>query len=212
MEIVFGMEIKKGIIIIGFFLGICLLIFGLSFFNEKGLIMPLLTSLTIIVALFKEDISHLIDKPKLDIICTQKDFQEVFMGNHNESWLGCRIINKGKIPAKNVRVYFNGITSNIITDFENYKGLPLRRGWVEKEEIETLHTNIPIRYDIFVTPDFEGDRIDFSFMHTPKGLKEIICIKGKLSYFEFDIIAVADNANLVKRRIRIEFLETTQKN
>jgi len=141
------------------------------------------------------------------LICTMEDLQEIERTDHSylESWLGIRIINLGETPAKNVKLYFNGISSNIIEDFQNYKGLPLRKGWTGGENIKNLYKDIPIRYDVCFLEDIDENRIDFSFKDTPENLTKIMCLQNQLSYFEFEVVAVAENAKPKKKIFKIEF-------
>ena len=91
----------------------------------------------VFLAFLKEYILHLLLPPIFQInISDSKPHFYNFQTTSNdiyESWLALEVVNVGFSSAKNVLVYFNGITSNIIKDFDAYQSLPLKKAFSEKE-------------------------------------------------------------------------------
>ena len=177
--------------------------------DKEDLIISVITLLALFGAIFKEDLYNFFRPPNLKIVISNtpehlQEAQDEF-GNE-ESWLGVDILNNGLGNAKNLKVYFNGINSNVIEDFSIYKSLPLRLGWVGEDCIKLLHPKLSTRWDICYLRKAMQDEINFSFLHTPDIFSMIFCKKNKVSFFEFEIVVTADNMKPVKQTMKVEFL------
>jgi len=186
------------------------------FFCYGDLIIPYFTFLAIVVALFREKIFEFYYKAELEITASPSSDlmhevddrhkkKETWTLNEKQYWYGIRIKNKGPANAKNVEVYFKGLSSNIIKDFAIYNAISLRRSWVHSPLIKHLSPDVSIRWDVCYLHKKSPERISFSFVKTPNALKKIKCKRGKVAYFKFEVIAKADNAKIEKREIEIKF-------
>jgi hypothetical protein len=176
--------------------------------------MPYLTFLAILVALFREEIFKIYYKADLKITASptsrlmhEVDDRHKKTGRLKEKqyWYGIRIENKGPAAAKNVEVYFKGLSSNTIDDFAIYNAIPLRRSWVHTPLIKHLPSDVSIRWDVCYLHKKNPERISFGFVKTPNALKKIRCKPGKVARFKFEVIAKADNAKTKKETIEIKF-------
>ncbi|MBI5389563.1 hypothetical protein HZB01_04250 [Candidatus Woesearchaeota archaeon] len=177
------------------------------------------TLIGVITALFKEHILSFIFEPELRIECDNKPpfFVEVSIPkkdcpeeNYRQKWLRIGVTNEGNWPAKNVQVFFKGISSNanMTHDFKGYISLPLNRSWSQENKTRFFYLPpyTPILWDIcYFRSDKKQRLLYFSFAGTPLDLTNILW--DNKTYFEFEIKAIADNAKTSKARFRIMYSE-----
>lgn len=199
---------------------ITLLLLGspiLFFIHAKlfNMIISYITLIAIISALFREQIVHFFLTPKLELFISadKEDFHELKVTHdlghtrmlEKQGWLGIKVKNTGLYKVKNVMVYFNGLKSNIVDDFESYNGISLVRSWTRESSIDYLPHGIGIRWDICYIRENSPKDISFSFASTPSNLHEIECEEDQIASFKFQIVATADNASTVRQDIQVKF-------
>lgn len=205
---------RQKIVLIGK-ISLTLILFALLIWKVPKHIMVFITFAAVLVALFKEDIYLLFWPCKLKItvpdILDRRD--EVESHNLNtgkfvekQTYLVIIIENIGIGIAKNIEVYFNGLESNVVTNFGRYKSIPLIRSWINKPLIKFLPPNLGIRYSICYLGENNPDEMNFIFSSIPNALHNIKCNRGKSSRFKFEVVAFSDNAKLTRREIEIEFM------
>jgi len=184
----------------------------------RDLIPAFLTLIAVLVALFREKLFECYFKAELSITASSgPEFAHEVDGRHPETgqlvekqfWFGIRVENTGLVSAKNVEVYFRGLNSNVIKDFATYNTIPLIRSWVGNRRVEHLARKVSTRWDVCFLHESLPDIISFHFgKNTPNALMAIRCEPNRVSYFKFEVIAVADNGNLQRSNITIEFKGT----
>lgn len=193
---------------------ITVIFLGVSIYSWPSMIMPILTFSAITVALFKEELKAFYLSPQLEITIStnpehfhEADANDIRTGAfvETQAWLGIIINNNGIGSAKNVEAYFTGVDSNRVRDFGRFRSIPLVRSWVGDTIVNSLHPRMTIRFDICYLRRSHPSELSFHFKNTPNALTGIGCPLHEASHFEFNIFAVADNAGIVKRRIKITF-------
>lgn len=183
--------------------------------NLPTMITNELTFYAIIVALFKEKLVDFYFPPKLEIIpitTKPEDFHEVDARNsegyfiEKQSWLGIRIKNIGLASAKNVEVYFSGLESNIIQNFDCYRSIPLVRSWIGSPTIKLLPPNVETRWDICYLSNKDPQILNFHFLSTPNALHRIESKPNQKSTFKFKVTTLADNAKTEESVVKITFM------
>jgi hypothetical protein len=194
------------------------IIIPIRFFIKKdvvNIISGWLTFLAIVTALFKDQIAELLLSPELyiSVYPTPEYFHEInakfaYQGLpaiQKQAWLGLKVENLGWIKAKNVMVYFTGLSSNRVVNFQNFKTIPMKRSWINNPIIELLPPKIGIRFDICYLIENIPSEIHFDLFATPTEMVGIRCPQNQDSYFEFNAIAVADNSKITTKKIRVIF-------
>jgi hypothetical protein len=168
-----------------------------------------------LVALLKDEFHRYIFKPQFEIEVSSgpKHLNKVretsgTYGQHIEevAWLGLTLRNVGMGVAKNVSVYFEGVSSNCIDNFYVYRSLPLRIGWLGGTSIRSLHPEMYTRWDICELRKEIPGSIRFRLHSTPNELDMIDITKTDgAKTFTFDVIAVGDNVTPRRKRITVGF-------
>jgi len=170
----------------------------------------------ILVALFPHKVQDVVGKARLELCNVQRDIHtiRVNQGYHDkEAWVGLTIKNNANRNADNVQVYFTGVKSDVIDDFDKYISIPMITSWVGETRIVSLPSNLPRRWDIFKLEfsswdSDEGSFVTFHFAGTPINLLDIQL--GHSAYFEYIINVVADNAK-TSVRIRVDITPTNSR-
>jgi hypothetical protein len=191
--------------------------------SKPDFIIPYLTFVAIIVALFREKILGYLFPPILTISLTNEPghFAIVEARNLNTGEfvdyhlsIGVLIKNVGKAKADNVALYFTGLESNVIDSFDRYVSIPMLRSWLGGlVTIGSLPRKIPMRFDIGYITCKEAKQFNFNFAFTPNALRGINCKCNTQSdkphkyptYFKFEIKAVCDNASVSRAVIKIDY-------
>lgn len=180
----------------------------------SGMILSWITLLLAVVALFGEKLINFYFSPELKITVSMmpKHFHEADAHDkrtgefiEKQAWLGIRVKNVGIGSAKNVEVYFSGLESNVVKDFDAYKSIPLIRSWICNPVIKLLPPNVGVRWDICYLREPAPDEIRFCFLGTPNALFPVKCASDEPTFFKFEVVALADNAKTQKLKIKIEF-------
>ena len=204
---------RQKIVLIGKFL-LTLILFLLLCLMFPKFIIVFITLAAVLVALFKENIFSFFIPCKLKITVPNilDEDDEVEARNRagefveKRTYLVIIIENIGMGIAKNIEVYFNGLESNVVKNFERYKSIPLIRSWIDKPIIKFLPQHLEIKYSICYLKENNRGEMNFIFSSIPNALHKIKCTRGKSSRFKFEVVAFADNAKLTKREIEIEFM------
>lgn len=129
-----------------------------------------------------------------------------------ESWLSIEIKNIGLSSAKNVLLYFNGIKSNRIKDFDAFLSLPIRKSFGEvpkdKDPLPRpvlVPRNTRFFFSLCYIQYNKPHYIHFNFPRTPIALKEINCKNDEESFFEFDVLVATDNRFAINKRAKFKF-------
>ena len=195
---------------------IVLPVYYVLYINKIELITGWITLLAVITALFKDNLIQFYLPPKLEIkINNSPEYlhdAKASLGivggvEHTErqKWLGIKVVNEGIGKAKNVMVFFSGIGSNRIKNFNSFKTIPLRRSWIPETRINLLPAKVGIRFDILFIRQSLPRCINFSFYATPRELTDIDCPQKEDSRFTFKIIVISDNAKTVHKKISITY-------
>lgn len=185
-------------------------------YNQYNIALVTATFSAVIVALFKDEILNIILPPILIIhTSTDEDYlnelpNELENLKELECWLSVSVENKGTRVAKNVCVYFRGINSNRIEKIKGYVHLQLRRSHLEpKPNWKIRPINIPpkmkFHYGFCYVKKNEPEKFYFNFSRIPHSFTEVLCPSNDYSYFEFEIIAIAENSRKFVERYKIEY-------
>jgi hypothetical protein len=142
--------------------------------------------------------------PKLEFCKQLTEPQKITVGNVY-IWTQVIIENVGKTAAKNVRLYFTGIESDSIENFERYMSIPVRTSWEHLSVIEELPPNVKRSWDLGVmTKDagywaFELAKTprEFNFLYFPEKI-------GETKQFKVQLTLCADNAKSIVQVILIK--------
>jgi hypothetical protein len=120
-----------------------------------------------------------------------------------EAWLGVLIENRGSSAAEDVEVYFDGIDSNVIEEFGNYRTIQLARSWLRKDVVSKLPRRFSFRFDLcYMRPD-SPNILNFSLITTPTAMQGVRCKESEESFFEFRITVLSSNAPVAWQNFRI---------
>lgn len=189
----------------------------------SNLLVATATFLAVLTALFREKILSVFYRPQLVVQLAdgEKGYASVLI-NPRPDWgksvsgepdvvfdkvhisVGINIINTGNCAAQNVSVFFNGIKSSYLTQFNRYKSIPLRRSWVGTSSIELLPPKLPFRFDIGYISNDEPDSFHFLFAATPIELSKIKFSKYPQE-FEFEIITSCNQGVITCQKLKIHF-------
>ena len=122
------------------FVGIVIVLCSIPFYFVYGkeFLIPYITLLAVIVALFREKIINYFFPPILKISLTDESGHFAIIESRNPKTdefhnmlvkIGVVVENVGKAKADNVQLYFSGLESNVIDSFERYRSIPLLRSW-----------------------------------------------------------------------------------
>ncbi|GEM_PF-3541578 len=161
--------------------------------------------LGVVLAFLKEFLHTWLFPPVFEIKATgcKPHWQEFETKNKNgqkgapQKWFAIEVKNAGLSAAKDVRVYFNGIQSNRIPDFNAYQCLPVRQAFgeapMEKEPLPRpvpVPRNVRFFFSFFYTEKGQQGRGHFSFARTPTALR---CVSwGEEFWFKFEILVTTD--------------------
>ena len=177
---------------------------------------PILIAIyALIIALFKDNLIRFFLPPKIVLISSSSESHFVPIPiweprkqfySETQHWLQIELENQGLSTAKNVKVIFNGKESNIIRNIRSYKSLFLKPSWLKDEiEISSLPRNTSLNLDLLFISSRRENFINFSFVKTPVTFLDIECEKEKMSFIEFELIALSDNSKAEKNIFRIEY-------
>ncbi len=191
------------------------LLLGGLIYHIPNSALEILTFMAVVVALFRERLLSFLLPPVLKISLADNPEHFAIVEGRSiktgefvclQASMGIIIENFGFTTANNVMVYFSGVQSNCIDNFNRHKSIPMRTSWTLKPIIKSLHRNVPIRLDLGYIDEIAGDRFNFLLESTPGALGGIKCERRDKSTFQFEVMAVCDNSNKVeKERIEIEF-------
>lgn len=170
-----------------------------------------ITLLGIILAFLKDILLDLILPPIFQIKTSNSKphFHEFPTDDKSisQSWLAVELKNCGWSSARNVRLYFNGIESNIIKDFDVYQNLPIRQAFGEAlKEKDPLPkpVSVPRKTRFFFSfcyiQNNEPSNIRFNFPRIPQALDKINCSNN--AFFEFEILVTADNRFIINNKAK----------
>lgn len=185
-------------------------------YNHSLQIIQFIAVLGVLIALLKDLLLDLL-LPPIFLITTsgsKPHFHEFPVGenNINQSWLAVEIKNIGLSSARNVQVYFYGIESNIINDFDAYLSLPIRKafGEVPKDKDPTPRpVLIPRKARFFFSfcwiQNLEQGYIHFDFPRTPRALAKVNCTVKENSFFKFEILLTTDTRFIINNKSKFKF-------
>ena len=194
-------------------LSLAIIVVILVYYFSSLTFMEILTLLAVIVALFKDDLYSFFVPPRLVITASSgpSHFNVAPVldrgGNvtDNVDFFGVIVENKGLGKAKNVELLFNGLESNILPNFDRFISLPLVRSWTHYPTVSVVYNSVPIRFDICFIRESVPEELHFSFFSTPNDLLNVFCARSEESFFEFEVVALSQNASLARRRVRITY-------
>lgn len=204
---------REAVLKILFIITIILIILYIFHCHIVPYIMPIITFLAVIVALFRKEIHNFILPPILKIHSPRtieyvsEKMQDTVVFEKTGYYI-IDIENIGSQSAKNVEVYFSGIDSNVIQNFNRYKIIPLVESWSNNTTIRHLHQNSRRRFTLCMLIDGIGAGtyfIKFACKPEIEKLKNINLRNGELFHCELKIEAYADNAKPAKREIILEY-------
>jgi hypothetical protein len=189
---------------------------GIAFFYlPKDSIPIVIAVFALLIALFKELLISFYLPPKIELSTSStpshlvpipiwdEHKQHIF---EKQYWLHVQVENRGLTPAKNIKVIFNGIDSNIIPNISSYKSIFLKQSWLRDNiEISSLPGNTSLNLDLLFISNRKEEYLTFNFLKTPVTFIDIKCEDGNLSYIEFELKAISDNSKSKSRIFRIEY-------
>lgn len=193
---------------------ITIILLGLIFYVLPCKIMEIITLLAVLVALFRDDLYSFFIPPDLVITASSgsSHFHDAPVTNQltghfveNQAWFGVIVENHGLGTAKNIQLVFNGLQSNRVPNIDRFRSLPLIRSWIHSPVVNAIHKSTPIRFDICYIRQSQPDFLHFSFFSTPNALTAVPCSQPDESFFEFEVVAISENAPLAKKRVRITY-------
>lgn len=182
-------------------------LYGLYFYFvciENFQFVQFITIIGIAIALLKDFIIELLFPPVFKIIISDSKphYYEFQTTNKQEkqSWLAVEVKNVGLKPAKNVLVYFNGIESNIIDDFDAYLGLPIRKAFgenpIDKDPMpksSIISVCDKFYYSFLKIRDVDPENIYFDFPDTPVAINKVKCEVNEDNFLKFKIKVTSDS-------------------
>ena len=171
----------------------------------------ILTFAAVLVALFKNDIYFFCFQPKLVLTVSLEGshFYEIQPVNEPagafQAWFSVIVENRGLGVAKNVQLIFNGLESNLISNFNAYRGLPLPRGWILESTTRAFYKDTAIPYSICFIKKNEPNALRFALFATPSQLSSIVCTADRSGTFKFEVVAVSDNAPVAKKMVELTY-------
>lgn len=175
----------------------------------------LATTATVIVALFRDEIRALYSKPKLEFVKNIIDPQEVTAGQYwdagdlcyiYQKWWQVVIVNKGRSAAKNVRLYFTGVDSDNIKDFNRFISIPMNTSWAHARAIADLPPQLNRSFDLgYISSTDSVWNFALNGGKTPKSLMGISGSATKLPLkFKVRLVICADNASTTQQDLELE--------
>jgi len=180
--------------------------------------MQILTFLAVVVALFKNVLyqwfvpARLVITPgpdgSADHVVDAKDCK----GNvERQFYFSVVVTNEGPGIARNVELLLNGAESNVVTNFGRYQSLSLHRSYHDEQlRIACVPRGVPFRFDVCFIREPEPNSLRFALAAVPTALRAVECRRGASNeseepFFEFEIVAVSDNAPVARVRIRLTY-------
>ena len=174
--------------------------------------------LGVVLAFLKEFLHTWLFPPVFEIKATgcKPHWQEFETKNKNgqkgapQKWFAIEVKNAGLSAAKDVRVYFNGIQSNRIPDFNAYQCLPVRQAFgeapMEKEPLPRpvlVPRKARFLYSFcYVQKGVQEDWLHFKFGRMPVALAHVCCREG--CWFKFEILVTTDTPYALGTRAKFK--------
>jgi hypothetical protein len=208
------------------FVAVIIIIFSIPLYllYGKDFLIPYLTLLAIVVALFREKLLNFLFHPVLKISLADPpdhfeivDARDPSTGTFVDKHLSISVFveNIGSAKADNVQLYFTGKESNVIDSFKRYSSIPMLRSWSGGAfQISSLSKNVPMRFSIGYIACNNADKFNFEFAIVPNALTNIDCKRKteKTASFNFEVKAVSDNAAVATALIDIQYHECNWNN